>query len=607
MTLSPRFRKLAGDIDQSRGRLAMMVVAIALGVFAVASISTAYAILTREIDRNYLSTNPAAATIAVKSIDEPMLAAVRRRIGITAAEAGGLMTGRIEVRPREWLPILLVVTPDLGTSRIGTVRLEAGRWPTRSDEIVLERTAATLANTALEHEIQVQMPHGAQRSLTVSGVVHDPSFAPASQEQTVYGYVTPATLTLLGEDPSLQLLKITVKDPIGDRPGLERAVIGVADWLRLSGYSLGEIRIPPHRHPHAGIMTSVLRMLLVFSVLTLLLGAILTAALTSTLLAPQVRQIGMMKALGARRAQIMRLYLSLITVIGVAAVAVGLPLGIDAGQGLARSTAEMLNLELTSLAVPAWLYALQVLLGVGLPLSAALLPIRSAARRSVRETLSDFGAGLASPSQGQLIRWISRLGGGDTAFILAIRNSFRSKSRLALTIGLLATAGALFMTSLNVRSAWQRNLAEAAVERHFDAEFRFASPQQETAVSTVLAALPAIRRLEPWSAEAVARARPDGLSIVRTYPDGGHGSLQLQAVPRHRGRGRAQRTSTVDVSRSADPRFHFAGCPRRSYQFSSHRNRARAFDSSDGVYLRRSSHYPRHSRGLGAVRRTISR
>jgi putative ABC transport system permease protein len=535
MTLSPRFRKLAGDIDQSRGRLAMMVVAIALGVFAVASISTAYAILTREIDRNYLSTNPAAATIAVKSIDEPMLAAVRRRIGITAAEAGGLMTGRIEVRPREWLPILLVVTPDLGTSRIGTVRLEAGRWPTRSDEIVLERTAATLANTALEHEIQVQMPHGAQRSLTVSGVVHDPSFAPASQEQTVYGYVTPATLTLLGEDPSLQLLKITVKDPIGDRPGLERAVIGVADWLRLSGYSLGEIRIPPHRHPHAGIMTSVLRMLLVFSVLTLLLGAILTAALTSTLLAPQVRQIGMMKALGARRAQIMRLYLSLITVIGVAAVAVGLPLGIDAGQGLARSTAEMLNLELTSLAVPAWLYALQVLLGVGLPLSAALLPIRSAARRSVRETLSDFGAGLASPSQGQLIRWISRLGGGDTAFILAIRNSFRSKSRLALTIGLLATAGALFMTSLNVRSAWQRNLAEAAVERHFDAEFRFASPQQETAVSTVLAALPAIRRLEPWSAEAVARARPDGLSIVRTYPDGGHGSLQLQAVPRQSG------------------------------------------------------------------------
>jgi putative ABC transport system permease protein len=519
-------------MEQSRGRLSMMVVAIALGVFAVASISTAYAILTREIARNYLSTNPAAATIDVKGIDEHMLAGVRAQTGITAAEAAGMMAGRIEVRPHEWLPILLVVTPDLGTARIGTVRLESGRWPIRPDEIVLERTAATLANTALEDEIQVQMPNGAQHALTVRGLAHDPSFAPAAQEQTAYGYVTPATLNLLGEDPSLHLLKITVRDPVGDRPGLERAAIGVADWLRRSGYVLGEVRIPPYRHPHAGIMTSVLRMLLVFSVLTLLLSAILTATLTSTMLAPQVRQIGMMKAIGARRAQIMHLYVCLIAAIGIAAVAIGLPLGISAGQGLARSTADMLNLELASCAVPVWLYALQVLLGVGLPLTAALLPIQGAVRRSVRATLSDFGAGPASASQGKLIRGISRLGGGDTAFTLAIRNSVRNKSRLALTIGLLATAGALFMTSLNVRSAWQRNLEEAAVERHFDAEFRFAGPQPQAAVSAVLAALPGIPRVEPWSAEAVSRARPDGLSIVRTYPDGGHGSLQLQAVPR---------------------------------------------------------------------------
>ena len=41
----------------------MMVVAIAVGVFAVASISTAYTILKREILRNYLSTNPAAALL----------------------------------------------------------------------------------------------------------------------------------------------------------------------------------------------------------------------------------------------------------------------------------------------------------------------------------------------------------------------------------------------------------------------------------------------------------------------------------------------------------------------------------------------------------------
>jgi putative ABC transport system permease protein len=529
--LRPRWRKLRGDIEQAKGRLLMMVIAIAVGVFAAASISTAYAILTREIVRNFLSSNPAVALLDVDIIDQTVLGGVRAQAGITGAEAAGELTGRIEVRPNEWLPLLLFVVPDFRAARISTIRLEAGRWPTAREGFILERTAVSVANTAVGREISVQTPHGTQRSLTVVGVVHDPSLAPAWQEQTVYGYVTPATLTLLGEDPSLHLLKVTVKDASSDPVGVERAVIGVADWLRRAGHSVGEIRIPPYQHPHQGMMTSVVRMLLVFSLLTLILSAILTATLTSSLLAPQVRQIGVMKAIGARSAQIMQIYVGLIAAIGILAVTIGLPLGIAAGRALAENTARMLNLELASRSVPAWLYGSQVLIGVGLPLAAALLPIKIAAGRTVRETLSDFGVRL-SVGPGRLIRWLSRLSRRDPAFVLAIRNTVRRKSRLAITLGLLATAGAMFMTSLNVKAAWERNLTEAGVERHFDAELKFAHAQPEGAVVATVSAVPGVRRVEPWSVEAVSLARPDGLRIVRTYPDGGHGSLRLQAVPR---------------------------------------------------------------------------
>jgi putative ABC transport system permease protein len=529
--LSPRWKKLGGDIMQARGRLVMMVIAIALGVFAVASITTAYTILKREIARNYLAANPAAALLDADHLDDTVLAGVRAQPGITGAEAGGQITGRVEIRPHEWLPLLLFVVPDFATARISTVRLEAGRWPTEPGGIVLERTAMPLANTAIDHEIIVQTPIGAQRPLAVMGVVHDPSLAPAWQEQTVYGYVTPATLSLLGEDPSLHVLKVTVRDPAGDRPGLERAVVSVADWLRRSGHAVGEIRIPPYQHPHEGMMTSVVRMLLVFSVLTLLLGAVLTATLTSSLLAPQVRQIGVMKAVGARSAQIMQLYSALMAVIGIAAVTIGLPLGIAAGRTLADNTARMLNLELASRSVPVWLYAAQVLLGVGLPLAAALLPIGAATRRPVRETLSDFGARMPAAGFGRLIHRISRLGGG-IAFSLALRNSVRHMSRLVLTLGLLATAGAMFMTSLNLKAAWQRNLTEAGAERHFDAEFQFTSAHPEAAVLSTVSAVAGVRQVEPWSAEAVSTARPDRLRIIRNYPDGAHGSLRLQGVPR---------------------------------------------------------------------------
>lgn len=540
---SPRWRKLRGDIEQAKGRLLMMVIAIAVGVFAAASISTAYTILTREIVRNFLSSNPAVALLDVDLIDQTVLGGVRAQAGITGAEAAGQLTGRIEVSPNEWLPLLLFVVPDFRAARISTIRLEAGRWPSAREEIILERTAVSVANTAVGRQISVQTPHGTQRSLTVVGVVHDPSLAPAWQEQTVYGYVTPATLTLLGEGPSLHLLKVTVKDASSDPVGVERAVIGVADWLRRAGHSVGEIRIPPYQHPHQGMMTSVVRMLLAFSLLTLILSAILTATLTSSLLAPQVRQIGVMKAIGARTAQIMQIYVGLIAAIGILAVAIGLPFGIAAGRALAQNTARMLNLELASRSVPAWLYGSQVLIGVGLPLAAALLPIKIAAGRTARETLSDFGVCL-SVGPGPLIRWFSRLSRRDPAFVLAIRNTVRRKSRLALTLGLLATAGAMFMTSLNVKAAWQRNLAEAGVERHFDAELKFAHAQPEGAVVATVSAVPGVRRVEPWSVEAVSRARDNsGIKVTQSVSQaqlgralGGHlfiliGTLVVMSMP----------------------------------------------------------------------------
>ncbi len=530
MSLAPRWRKLLGDIRDGQGRLVMMVAAIAVGVFAVTAMSTGYTILKREIRRGYLATNPAAALLEVERLDDALVAGVRRQPGIIAAEASGRLRGRVEVRPDEWLPLLLFVTPELRTAQIATVELGAGRWPATPGEIVLERTALPVANGVVGGSITVQLPTGAPHALTITGAVHDASLAPAWQEQTVYGYVTPATIEFLGGDANLHTLKLTVRDPGGDRAGLERTSVGVAQWLAGEGHPSSEIRIPPYQHPHESQMTSVVRMLLVFSALTLVLGAVLTGTLTASLLAPQVRQIAVMKAVGAGSRQILALYATLVLGVGLAAVALGLPLGIAAGRALAANTAQLLNLELSSLAVPAWLYVVEVLAGVGIPLLAALVPIDAATHRPVRECLAEFG--IDAPSR-RPNAWLGRLPllARDTALVLAVRNALRRRGRLLLTLGLLATAGALFMTSLNVKSAWQQNLVEATAERHFDAEIYLTHPQSRATALAAVRAVPGVRRIEPYSAESVAPERADGLNLVTTYPDGGHGSLRLQAVP----------------------------------------------------------------------------
>jgi putative ABC transport system permease protein len=160
MPLAPRWRKIVGDVVQNQGRIAMMLVSIAVGALTVAVISTAYVILEREINRGYLATNPPSAMFNVDRLDDQALAIVKNQDGIQFAEASDRRWGRIEVRPNEWLPLLLFVSTDFRAQHIGTVNLEAGNWPDNADGIVIERTALPLAQSVLGGTINVQTPNG---------------------------------------------------------------------------------------------------------------------------------------------------------------------------------------------------------------------------------------------------------------------------------------------------------------------------------------------------------------------------------------------------------------------------------------------------------------
>ena len=390
-----------------------------------------------------------------------------------------------------------------------------------------------------------QTPNGTAQKLTVTGVVHDAGVAPARQQQTVYGYITPATLRLLGESDALRSLKIVVNessmpgDPTKDRLMTEQIVAGVAKQLKHDGYMVGEIRIPPRQHPHWRLMRKMVGMLLVFSALTLLLSAVQTATLTASILAPQIRQIGMMRAIGARKNQIVQLYAGLISAIGIIAVGIALPLGVFTGRRLAVFVAGNQNLDVVDFSVSPWIYGAQLLACTGLPLLLALIPILKATRRPIHETLNDFGVQSPRAASAKFLQWTSRFMYSFPAVTLAIRNGVRRKTRLVLTVGLLATAGALFITSMNILAAWKQNLIDARIDRHADIEIRFAKPHPAKAVIANVASIAGVKQVEVFAEDAVAvvaaavvaAAGRDELSITRTFPDGGHGSLSIHAVP----------------------------------------------------------------------------
>jgi putative ABC transport system permease protein len=530
--VSPRWRKLLGDVRAAKGRLAMMVLALAAGIFGVGTILSAYGVLTREIKVNYLSTNPATALLELDRVDNSLLQAVRQRPEIVAAEAGSIVLARVEVKSDEWMPLFLFVIPDFNTMQINTFQPEAGAFPPPEGTVLLEREALALIKAKIGDALNVQTPNGTKQRVTIAGTVHDPGLAPAWQEQTVYAYTTPETLALLGESGDLHLLKIVLEQPTSKPVTVENTVSNLAAWLKQQGHTAGEIRIPPPgKHPHQTQMTAILVMLLIFAFMALLLSAILTATTMSALLAQQVRQIGVMKTIGTRTSQITTLYLVLVMLMGVAALIIGLPLSILVGRSLSNLIAQLLNFRLYSHAIPMWVFVVQISAGLLLPVLAALVPIAGATRTTILQAISDYGVARTAVGSRTFDALLGSVRILDRTLVLALRNTFRRKGRLLMTLALLAAAGALFITSLNVKSAWQQSLASAAEARQYDAEIRLSRPESEAKIKAIIGAIPGVEQVETWNRIPAAVNRADGLDIVRTYPDGGHGSFSLRSAP----------------------------------------------------------------------------
>jgi putative ABC transport system permease protein len=528
---SPRWKKIMRDLQSTRGRMAMMVIAIAVSVFGVGTILSTYAILGREISRNYLGTNPASAFLELDRVGDSLVAAVRRQPAIADAEATSWVVARVEVSPDEWMPLLLFVVPDFDAMRISTVRSQSGAFPPPAGTILVEREVLPMLDMKIGDALSVQTPNGRKQQIVISGTVHDPALAPAWQEQTVYGYTTAATLAVLGEGETLHILKIIVRDQPHSIPAIESTVEDLAGWLKGQGYVVDEIRVPPPaRHPHQGQMNAVLSLLLVFSLMALILSAILTATMINGLLVQQIRQIGIMKAIGARSSQITSLYLVLVALLGGAAVLIGMPLGIAAGRSFSGVVAQLLNLNIYSKDVPVWVYILLLLMGILIPLLAALSPIFRTTRISVRETLNDYGISRETFASSRTEVWLGQLLVFDNTLKLSLRNTFRRRGRLILTLSLLAAAGAMFMTGINVKAGWQAYLERSSADRHYDLELRFNTPQPAQKVLASIGGIPGVQKVESWNLTPAALDRPDGLDIVRTYPDGGHGSFTLRSV-----------------------------------------------------------------------------
>lgn len=514
--VSSRWRKLWGDLRAERGRIALMLLAVLVSLAALGAMLGAWAVLSREIRRSCASTNPAHATLELPNgVDAATLDMVRKSPLVAQAEAREVLLARVHVGS-SWRPLLLFGVPGFTDLQMNLFTAESGAWPPPVGTLLLERSALRMAEATPGDTIEIKTPHGNAQRVRITGVVHDPGLAPAWQERSVYGYTDLTTLAALDGRAAPHELRVRFRQEPADAEQADRLGQALAAWLRGRGIDVHELRVPPPRqHPHQRQMETVVLLLVSFGALSLLLSSVVVATSLSALMARQAREVGVMKALGARSGQLRAMYAVLVIALGLTAAVLAIPLGLLAARTWADVISKMLNFELLSRSVPGWILLLQGGAGVSLPLLVARGVIRRATSMSVRSALDAYEV----PPR-PVLAW--------PRLPRALRNLLRRPRRLALTLLLLGLAGALFVTALSVADAWDANLAKMQTTRHYDVEVRLHGPPP-SALS--LSRLPGVRHVEWWGYASAAFAVPGQIDTVRTYPDRGHGSLTVLAPP----------------------------------------------------------------------------
>jgi putative ABC transport system permease protein len=521
-----------------------MVVAIAVSLTVFGGVLFAWAASGRETVSAYTSTEPASATILLdQAIDTGRMAAIvteaRGRPGVIEATGRTQFNSEVDVDGRVLdIPLqVFVATPD-DPMRMAKFFIEQGSWPPPPGEIFVARDSLSLLDVAIGDTMIVTAPNGEPVPLRVTDTVYDPSLAPSPQEQTGRGYLSTASLPGPEGQPLMDQLKIQVADPgqttpSGDRDTIVAVSSDVGEWLETKhGLAIREIQVPtPDAHPHQWQADALLLSLLAGGTAALVLSTMLVANMLNNLFTQQIPQIGIMKAIGARSGRIGRLYLAMTLLVALAATLLALVPAILLGRLAVGNFLGFLGIEPVSLAAPWWTYAVVLVVGLGLPPLMALIPLLKTARTTVRAAIDHHGGGSKpSAATGALAR-LGRIRRLDRGLLMALRNTFRRPARFWLSVGLLASAGMVFVAGVSLSSGTQAIADEQKAQNNWDVDVQLASPAAMDQVTSNVERVQGVSWVEAFNVTQTGVAGPGQIPVTRTYPDQGHGRTVVTALP----------------------------------------------------------------------------
>ena len=458
--LRPRWRKVLADLWGNKVRSLLVIGSVAVGLFAVGLIATIHAVLSTDMGAGYAAVNPANILVNTDSIDDETVEFVRSVEGVQEAEALRVFDLMARTGPDEWSRITLRAYPDFDDFNISHLKYESGKYPPEDREMVLDVAKAGdlyMPNGVVE----LKLPSGKIRTLKPVGIIHDQTIGDASTGggyfmAPIQGYISTDILEWLEQPEDYNRINVTVSEDFDNEDHLREVANRVGDAVEDSGGLVYNAMVRGrHDHPNGSYIDAMTGVLFSLGALVVFLSAFLITNTLSALLNQQAQQIAVMKTVGARSTQVIGIYMALILAFGLLALILSLPLAHQASFAWLESLTRLVNTRVIAVRIIPLAVILQVLIALLVPQLAGIAPVLRGSRVKVQDVLSGSLSEVDPTHRGWIERRIHGVSGKGISrpLLISLRNTFRNRSRLALTLITLILGGAIFIGTFTARAS----------------------------------------------------------------------------------------------------------------------------------------------------------
>lgn len=452
-----RTQKALKEIWLHKTRTALVAVNIFIGVLGVVTLTSVSDLMVQTTEADLHEDELAMVYMNVTlenyaNIDNAKtLETLRAHPGVTVVEGwlGDLLFWKSPGDESFTDSIILASSEPFGQIQIAPARLIEGEYPTAGrQELAVERRMADRYDLEIGDPVVIRITGNLagrpdptapipEETWTISGIVFNPYLPDGSSTM----YATYADKEAITGPRGFTFINARFYD-FATAEAEFRGFMGRIE--QQTPYDSGDEEL---QDPEDSLLLSAIEdtmmALTMLSVVAMAVAGFLVFTVINTLVTQQVRQIGIMKAIGATRWDNFKIYAGIALVYGLLGTIPGVILGIPGGYVVAKALATQINVWIDEFTLSPVGILAGIAMGLAIPVAAAIVPVYMGTRVSILEAITDLGLS-SRYGVGPLARLIGWLP-VPLSVRQALANLSQRKGRLILTVLTITFATGAFM------------------------------------------------------------------------------------------------------------------------------------------------------------------